>query len=146
MDKKFVGAAFVTASFLLVGCTTQPGSVGTDPAPSAVQPAAPAGEVQGASTDETMGDVKEFTVNGSNFAFAPSTITVKKGDRVRITFKDDDGFHDLRIDGYDVGTSRVQTGQESVVEFTADKAGSFAYYCSVGQHRANGMKGTLIIE
>ena len=30
---------------------------------------------------------KTFTVNGSNFAFAPSTITVKKGDTVRIVFK-----------------------------------------------------------
>ena len=32
------------------------------------------------------------------------------------------------------------------VEFTVDKTGTFEYYCSVGQHRANGMVGNLIVE
>jgi plastocyanin len=28
----------------------------------------------------------------------------------------------------------------------ADKKGTFEYYCSVGQHRALGMKGKLVVE
>jgi len=32
------------------------------------------------------------------------------------------------------------------VEFTADTPGEFEYYCSVGQHRANGQVGKLIVE
>ena len=31
-------------------------------------------------------------------------------------------------------------------EFTADKVGSFEYYCSVGSHRSMGMKGVLKVE
>lgn len=90
--------------------------------------------------------VKEFTVTGSNFSFDPKTITVKKGDRVKVTFKNKDGFHDFVIDEFNVATKQIQGGQQEVVEFVADQAGSFEYYCSVGQHRANGMFGSLVVE
>ncbi len=35
---------------------------------------------------------------------------------------------------------------KTFVEFTADKKGTFEYYCSVGEHRVNGMKGKFIVE
>ena len=87
--------------------------------------------------------VKEFTVAGQNFSFTPSSITVKKGDRVKITFKNTSGFHDFKIDEFGAATKQAQAPYEEVLEFTADKVGSFEYYCSVGTHRAVGMKGTL---
>lgn len=90
--------------------------------------------------------VKEFSIIGKNFSFTPSVMEVNKGDKVKITFKNEDGFHDLKIDEYNVVTPKLQAGKESVVEFTANKAGSFEYYCSVGSHRAMGMKGTLIVK
>src|SRR5512143_1034634 len=40
------------------------------------------------------GSVKTFNVNGGSFYFKPNVITVKKGDTVRIVFKNNDGFHD----------------------------------------------------
>ena len=86
-----------------------------------------------------------FTVTGSNFAFAPSAMTVKKGDNVVITFKNGDGFHDFVIDELNVRTAQIQDGAQETVTFVADKAGTFEYYCSVGQHRAMGMKGTLTV-
>lgn len=88
---------------------------------------------------------EEFTVTGSNFSFAPSTLTVKKGDTIKITFKNDNGTHDFRIDEFNVATAKIGTGQEETVTFVADKAGTFEYYCSVGNHRAMGMKGTLTV-
>ena len=90
--------------------------------------------------------VKEFNVNGKNFSFDPSQITVKKGDKVKITFKDEDGFHNLVISGYNVETKKINTGQEQTVEFIADKTGQFEYYCSVTGHREKGMKGTLTVN
>ena len=86
-----------------------------------------------------------FTVTASNFAFAPAAMTVKKGDNVVITFKNGDGFHDFVIDGLNVRTAQIQDGAQETVTFVADKAGTFEYYCSVGQHRAMGMKGTLTV-
>lgn len=88
---------------------------------------------------------KEFTVTGQNFSFTPSTLAVKKGDTVKITFKNVDGFHDFKIDEFAVATQRIGTGQEENVEFVADKTGTFEYYCSVANHRAMGMKGTLTV-
>jgi len=90
--------------------------------------------------------VKEFTITGKNFAFTPSTITVKQGDKVKITFNNINGFHNFAIDEYGIATLQKQSPDTEVLEFTADKAGSFEYYCAVGSHRAMGMKGTLIVE
>ncbi len=90
--------------------------------------------------------VKEFTVSGTNFAFEPSTITVNKGDNVRIVFKNTQGFHDWKIDEFGAATKQTGAPTEEVLEFVADKAGTFEYYCSVGQHRAMGMKGTLVVS
>lgn len=93
-----------------------------------------------------QGEIKEITVTGSNFKFDPKTITVKKGQKVKITFKSVGGFHDFVIDDLDVKTEVLETGKEATVEFTADKAGKFEYYCSVGNHKAMGMVGTLTVE
>lgn len=85
-------------------------------------------------------------VTGQNFSFSPAIIRVKKGTSLKINYTDTDGFHDLILDGYNLHTSRLQTGQSAVLQFTADKTGTFAYYCSVGTHRASGMEGRLIVE
>lgn len=99
-----------------------------------------------ATTGTTATAVKEFTVTGKNFSFEPKTLSVNKGDKVKITFKNADGFHDLVIDELGVKTKQISGGAQEVVEFTATKSGSFQYYCSVGQHRANGMVGTLTVK
>jgi plastocyanin len=98
------------------------------------------------TTTVTTSAVKEFTVVGSNFKFEPSVLSVNKGDTVKITFKDINGFHDFRIDEFNVATKQMQEGNEQTVTFIADKTGSFEYYCSVGEHRAMGMKGTLTVK
>ena len=92
------------------------------------------------------GAVKEFTVTGKNFAFSPSTITVKKGDRVKVIFKNENGYHDFVIDEFGAATKQAQSPTMETIEFTANKTGTFEYYCSVGSHRAMGMKGTLKVE
>ena len=71
---------------------------------------------------------------------------VKKGDTVKIIFKNSEGFHDLVIDEFDVATNQIGAEEEDEVEFVADKAGTYEYYCSVGQHRKNGMVGKLVVE
>jgi plastocyanin len=89
--------------------------------------------------------VKEFVVEGSNYTFVPSQITVKLGDTVRVIFKNSDGLHDWRLDEFNAATKKIQGGQSETIEFVANKAGTFEYYCSVGNHRQMGMKGTLMV-
>jgi plastocyanin len=95
---------------------------------------------------ETAAAAKEFTVTGSNYSFSPNAITVKKGDKVKITFKNSNGFHNFVLDEFNVTSKTINGGASDTVEFTADKTGSFRYYCSVGNHRAMGMWGTLKVE
>lgn len=98
-----------------------------------------------ATTTVQAGQTKSFTVTGSNFSFTPSTLTVNKGDKVKITFVNSGGTHDFKIDEFSVATKKISGGSRDVVEFTADKSGTFEFYCSVGSHRAMGMKGTLTV-
>lgn len=97
-------------------------------------------------TPDQTGSVKTFNVSAFNFGFAPKTITVNKGDVVKLVVTNTGGYHDLRIDEFNVATKRISDGQTDTVQFTADKTGSFEFYCSVGSHRAMGMWGTLTVK
>lgn len=92
-------------------------------------------------------DVKEVVVEGSEFKFMPATLSLKKGEKVRLVFKNMGKMtHDWVVDELGVRTKQITASQEAVIEFTPDKAGTFEYYCSVAAHRANGMTGTLTVE
>jgi plastocyanin len=111
--------------------------------PTPTQTPAPTTE---SSPKAATGDVKEFTLEAGNFYFKPSEVRVKQGDKVRITINSVSMMHDLVIDELNTRTPIVQSGNTGVAEFTADTKGTFEFYCSVGQHRQNGMVGTLIVE
>ena len=86
-----------------------------------------------------------INVTGENFKFMPDTITVKVGSKVKVNFESTVGFHDFVVDEFSAKTEKVNAGGKTTVEFVADKVGSFEYYCSVGEHRANGMVGKFIV-
>lgn len=91
--------------------------------------------------------VQEITVEAGSFYFEPAEIRVKKGDRVKIVLNSVDMMHDFTIDELEVEMDEpVKADETGTVEFTASDEGEFEYYCSVGQHRANGQVGTLIVE
>lgn len=119
------------------GTTTTSGSASTTPTNTAGA---------AATTGATTGATKEFTVTNSGMLFSESNLTVNKGDKVKITYKNGGGTHDLRIAGYNVGTKVIKGGESETIEFTADTAGDFEFYCSVGNHRAMGMKGTFTVK
>ena len=102
------------------------------------------------STSSAMMDAPEGAVvialEGKNFEFNQKKITVKEGDTVVINFTSAGGFHDWVNDEFNAKTARMNTGEKSSVTFVADKKGTYKYYCSVGNHRAQGMVGTLIVE
>lgn len=69
-------------------------------------------------------------------------IVVNKGDTVKIKIKVTSGMHDFNIDEYNISAA-TPLNEEIEVEFVADKAGEFVYYCSMPGHRQNGHWGTL---
>lgn len=90
--------------------------------------------------------VVSFAVEGGMYYFNPKEIRVRQGDRVKITFTNVEGMHDLVIDEFNVRSKTIQAGESDTVEFLADKKGIFEYYCSVGKHRQMGMVGSLIVD
>ncbi len=87
-----------------------------------------------------------IAVTGGSFYFEPNEIRVKKGEKVVITFTNKEGTHNFVIDEFGVKTEIISAGASTEITFTPDKTGTFEFYCSVGNHRAMGMKGTLIVE
>ncbi|MBI2436688.1 MAG: cupredoxin domain-containing protein [Candidatus Magasanikbacteria bacterium] len=84
-------------------------------------------------------------LSGKNFEFSQKEISVTKGQKVTINFESTSGFHDWTIDEFNARTEQVNSGEKTSVTFTADKAGEFEYYCSVGEHRKIGMIGKFIV-
>lgn len=90
---------------------------------------------------------REITVEGKEFSFSPATLTVKQGETVRVVFKNTGKMpHDFVVDELNVRTKVISGGQQDTVTFTATEKGTFEFYCSVGNHRAQGMVGKLMVE
>jgi len=98
-------------------------------------------------------NVKEFTmtswVENKNGKMAPSfslnEMRVKKGDTVRINITNTAGSHDFTLDEFGIKKD-TPLNELVVIEFVADKVGTFEYYCSKYNHRALGQRGNLIVE
>jgi len=92
-------------------------------------------------------EVQKITVVGTEFAFSPSSFTLKKGQTVEITFKNNGQFsHNLSIADLNVKTKTIQPGEEDTFQFTPDKTGQFAFLCTVPGHADKGMKGILTVQ
>jgi len=132
---------------IAAGCTTQEKDTTADAG-------MPVPDATGSASGTESVVVKTFVVTGGNFWFemegtrAPE-IRVNEGDTVRIEFTSVEGYHDWVVDEFGAATAKVRDTDEdpsTFVEFVADKKGTYEYYCSVGQHRANGMVGNLVVE
>jgi cytochrome c oxidase subunit II len=90
--------------------------------------------------------VHEIQVTLRKYEFSPGSLRVRKGEQVRLILAAVDHDHGFKLDDFDLN-QKVLKGTTVVVEFTADKAGTFQFRCSsvcgLG-HR--GMKGTLVVE
>jgi cytochrome c oxidase subunit 2 len=93
-----------------------------------------------------QGQVREFTVEGNQFTFAPARIDVQKDDLVKVTFTARDMAHSFTIDEYRIA-KRAGVGQTVVFEFRADRQGPFTFYCNLSQNdRCREMKGHLQVR
>ncbi len=99
---------------------------------------------------------REITMVAKNMVFsvqslessgeANPTITVKRGQRVTITLRNDDAGmqHDLLIEGLDVRLEAVSCGETTRLTFTVPREpGEYVYLCSFHPRR---MRGVFIVE
>ena len=93
------------------------------------------------------------TVGSGNFYYYPSSLTVNVGDTVN--WINDGGFHNVNFDinsitgsSFSNPVSFISTPTNNVDMYTYvfTVSGAYQYDCSVGQHAANGMVGTIIVN
>src|ERR1700678_827214 len=76
-----------------------------------------------------MQAVHEIQVTLRKYEFSPGSLSVKKGERVRLVMSAADRDHGFKLDDFDIN-QKIPKGTTAVVEFTADKAGTFQFRCS----------------
>ena len=87
-------------------------------------------------------------VSAERFAFSPSEITVEKGTVIEFHLTSEDTDHGFRIIDTDIDVSIPKRRRgETIVRYTADKAGRFIIECSRpcgAGHTA--MRATLVVK
>ena len=111
---------------------------------NSAQPAADASSATASSTAQTV------TIQGSDaLKFEPSTITVKAGQPVTLTFSNTgQTAHDWSLAQGAAQPVKIAAaaGQSASGTFTVDRPGTYTFICSVPGHEAAGMKGTLTAQ
>ena len=90
--------------------------------------------------------VKVIHMTAQRYKFTPNVITAIQGQRVRIIITALDRKHGFKLAAYHIDQI-LPKGDPATIEFTANKAGTFTFRCSVfcgiGHLR---MKGKLIVK
>ncbi len=95
--------------------------------------------------EEYMESVR-YEIDMTNFAFQPNEISMNAGETIKVKIVNSEGFHDLVIDELNVKSKQLKEGEEEILEITVPEdteSGTYEFYCSVGNHREQGMVGTL---
>jgi len=105
-----------------------------------------------------------ITVRAFEFGFEPESIALSAGEEVRLVFRNEgDLLHNLKVDGIDVEVLDSQStgplsgdegelfvgadaGEDGYVTFVPQEPGEFEYYCTIPDHRALGMEGSLAVR
>jgi len=93
-----------------------------------------------------MRGIHEIQVTLRKYEFSPGTLLVRKGEHVKLIMAAADHDHGFKLDDFDIN-QKIPKGTTVVVEFIADKAGTFQFRCSsvCGLGHRN-MKGILVVE
>lgn len=97
-------------------------------------------------TQEATLGANEVKMTAVKYRFDPDTVRVKKGDRVKLVITATDRDHGFKLAAFHI-EQKLPKGEAVTVGFTADRAGTFPFQCSVfcglGHKK---MKGQLIVE
>ncbi len=90
---------------------------------------------------------KEIAVTAKKYEYAPNKVEVPVGTLVRFKVTAEDTEHGFEIEGVKDSCVSIPKGETKVVEYKAEKAGSFEFkcchFCGMGHGR---MKGTITVK
>ena len=89
---------------------------------------------------------RTITVTARDFSLTPSALDVHVGETVNITFKNDGSMlHTFTLSALNFDL-RANAGDSISGALHPDRAGTFAFICSVPGHAQLGMRGQLIVS
>ncbi|MBP3950108.1 cupredoxin domain-containing protein [Bacillus suaedae] len=107
--------------------------------------------IAGCSSSESSSSGMTVEVEGVDFAFEPSEVTIPQGEEVTLTLTNNGSiFHNLLIDNVETEEGQqdivleAEVNEEDSITFTATEAGTYEIYCDEVGHES--MTGTLIVE
>jgi uncharacterized cupredoxin-like copper-binding protein len=99
---------------------------------------------QAAGTEVPAGP--EITVEGKEFSFKPSNLTLKAGQPVTLVLKNTGSIeHDLTISGAGFKVAAAK-GQSEKKPLTMPTPGTYKMICTVSGHESAGMRGEIKVE
>jgi plastocyanin len=102
----------------------------------------PAGDT---TAQQTEGGGSTVDIGGVEYAFEPSDATVDEAGPVTIEFTNDGQVgHALEVEELEESTDTIDAGESTTLDVDLD-AGEYTIYCPVGDHREQGMEGTLTV-
>ena len=103
----------------------------------------------GASADASgnlENGVRVIQMRAFQFGFDPNPVIVNEGEQVKLVVTSTDVTHGLSISEFGVNV-QLFPGRPSIIDFTADKSGTFIFYCSVPCGAGHtSMRGRLIVK
>ena len=99
-----------------------------------------------ASAADQVGETRTIAITAKRFEFVPSTITLKKGETVKLVVKSEDVTHGLFIRTLKIDTD-LTPGETQQISVTPQTAGTFTLICHhfCGSGHGN-MKLTVVVE
>ena len=89
---------------------------------------------------------REFTVTARDYSFSPNQVEAKQDDLIKLTIQSADNAYGFTIDEYRL-SKRVPAGGSTIVEFRADRAGTFSFYSNLSNDsRHSQMRGQLVVR
>lgn len=104
-------------------------------------------KVETKSKPQANAEPRIIAVSGDEYSFSPSSITVNKGEKVKVVFTNvGQNRHNWVIGGLNLSTRAIGSNETDTLEFTADATGSYEIFCSIAGHKEAGMVGSLTVK
>jgi plastocyanin len=123
---------------------------GDDDDDSGEETAAATTEASETTAPKPGGKTRTISVSETDFALAPKDLKVKAGTTVTFEVLNAGATdHNLEVEGPEGEAELEQDlapGERGTLQVSFSKPGTYEWYCPVGDHREQGMEGTITVN